>query len=168
MKKLIPSVFLILLSLGFYGSICGRQTSNKKERILWNSYANARFLYSIEYPAGILIPQREADNRDGRQFLSRDGHAKMMVFGRYGLDTDTLQNEYEDALKAEVDTGRVITLKKLKDKWFVLSGSGNGKIFYRKTIYTGGAFKTFIIEYDESEKKFYDPITEHIANSFTA
>src|SRR5215212_2313800 len=120
MKKLIPSVFLILLSLGFYGSITGQQTSKKEVRIFWNSYANARFLYSIEYPAGILIPQREADNRDGRQFFSRDGHAKMMVFGRYGLDTDTLQNEYEDALKGEVDTGRVVTLKKLKDNWFVL------------------------------------------------
>ncbi|HEY0321995.1 MAG TPA: hypothetical protein VGC66_13635 [Pyrinomonadaceae bacterium] len=168
MKKLTLSAFLILFLLGFYGSSVGQKTSNKKERIFYNSYANARFLYSIEYPAGILIPQREADNRDGRQFLSRDGHAKMMVFGRYALDTDTLQHEYEDALKGEVDTGRVVALKKLKDNWFVLSGSGNEKIFYRKTIYTGGAFKTFIIEYDESEKSFYDPITAHIAKSFTA
>jgi hypothetical protein len=168
MKKLTLSVFFILLLPGFYGSIVGQKTSNKKERIFYNSYSNARFLYSIDYPAGILIPQREADNSDGRQFLSRDGHAKLIAFGRYALDTDTLQKEYEEAVRGGGGAGRIVSLKKLKSNWFVVSGSENGKIFYRKTIYNGGAFKTFIIEYDESEKTFYDPITEHISKSFTA
>lgn len=168
MKKLTFLVFFSLLSLSLCGSIIGQQTSKKKERIFWNSYANARFLYSIDYPAGILIPQREADNRDGRKFLSRDGHAQMITFGRYALDTDTLQKEYEDAIKGEGGQSRIISLKKLKGNWFVVSGSENGKIFYRKTIFNGGAFKTFSIEYDESEKNFYDPITEHISKSFTA
>lgn len=168
MKKLSLSAFLILLLCGFYCSIVGQKSSGRKERIYYNSYSNARFLYSIDYPAGILIPQREADNSDGRQFLSRDGHAKMLAFGRYALDTDTLKKEYEDAIRGEGRAGRIITLKKLQSNWFVVSGSENGKIFYRKTIYSGGAFKSFIIEYDESEKKFYDPITAHISKSFTA
>lgn len=168
MKKLSLSAFLILLLCGFYVSTAGQKSTGRKERVYYNSYSNARFLYSIDYPAGILIPQREADNGDGRQFLSRDGHAKLSVFGRYALDTDTMQKEYEDAIRGEGGATRTVTLKKLQGNWFVVSGSENGRIFYRKTIYNGGAFKTFIIEYDESEKKVYDSITAHISKSFRA
>jgi hypothetical protein len=170
MRKHSLAVFLILLLPGFYGSICAQGTNARPGRIFYNSYANARFLYWIDYPAGILIPQREADNGDGRQFISRDGRARMLVFGRYALDmADTLQKEYEAAIRGDdVGGARVVTLKTMKGNWFVVSGREGGKIFYRKTILTGGAFKTFIIEYDESEKKFYDPITAHIAKSFRA
>jgi hypothetical protein len=168
MRKLTPWVFLTLILFGVYGSICARETPIRQERVFYNSYANARFLYSIAYPAGILIPQREADNGDGRQFLSRNGRAKMIVFGRYALDTENLQKEYEAAIRGEGGATRVVTLKKMKDNWFVVSGREGGKIFYRKTILSGGAFKTFIIEYDESEKKFYDPVTAHVAKSFRA
>lgn len=166
MKKIIFSVFSTLLLLSSYCLIAAQGT--KPGRIYYNSYSNARFLYSIDYPAGVLIPQREADNSDGRVFLSRDGHAKLTVFGRYALDTDTLQKEYEEAARGEGGSERTVTLKTLKDNWFVVSGREGGKIFYRKTFLTGGAFKTFIMEYDESEKSFYDPITSHISKSFRA
>jgi hypothetical protein len=168
MKKLTFSVFLILILSGLYGAIAASGTLFYQERIVYNSYSNARFLYSIDYPAGILIPQREADNSDGRQFLSRDGHAKMLVYGRYALDTDSLQKEYDEAVRGEGGANRAVTLKKLQKNWFVVSGTENGKIFYRKTIYTGGAFKTFVIEYDEEVRTLYDKITAHIAKSFRA
>ena len=169
MKKPTLSFFLILLLAGLSCPTVAQQSEIKQGRIFYNSYYNERFVYSIDYPAGILVPQREADNRDGRQFLSRDGRAKLIVFGRYALSTDTLQKEYEEAIRGEAeDEGRTVTLKKLQKNWFVVSGSENGKIFYRKTFYTGGAFKTFIIAYDESERKLYDKITSHIADSFRA
>jgi hypothetical protein len=169
MKKLTFSLFLSLMLSGlFYGSMAAGGASLYQERISYNSYSNARFLYSIDYPAGILIPQREADNSDGRQFLSRDGHAKMLVYGRYALDTDSLQKEFDEAVRGEGGPNRAVTLKRIQNNWFVVSGTEDGKIFYRKTFFTGGAFKTFRIEYDEEVRKLYDKITAHMAKSFRA
>jgi hypothetical protein len=42
----------------------------------------------------------------------------------------------------------------------------DGKIFYQKTLLRGDAFKTFIIEYPESDRAKFDSITSRIARSF--
>src|SRR5437588_5064694 len=58
----------------------------------YRTYTNARFGYSISYPASVLVPQGESDNGDGQIFRSRDGHAEMRVFGRYNVQNETLHS----------------------------------------------------------------------------
>jgi hypothetical protein len=132
----------------------------------YRTYANARFGYSISYPAGILIPQGEPDNHDGQVFRSRDGKAEMRVFGRYNVQNETLRSAFNASVAGEGGSGREVTYKLLKGNFYVVSGRQNGKIFYEKTMLKGDTFKTFMIEYDESESATYDSITSRVARSF--
>jgi len=59
-----------------------------------------------------------------------------------------------------------VTYQVLRRDWFVVSGIEDGRVFYQKTILRNDVFKTFRIEYDESEKGVFDPITTKIASSF--
>jgi hypothetical protein len=132
----------------------------------YRTYSNARFGYSISYPAGILIPQGESDNGDGQIFRSSDGKAEMRAFGRYNVQNETLRSAFNAAVAGEGGSGREVTYKLLRGNFYVVSGRQNGKIFYEKTMLKGDTFKTFMIEYDESERATYDSITSRIVRSF--
>ena len=138
---------------GEYSFLAGQRT--------YRTYSNARYGFSIAYPAGLLIPQGEPDNGDGQKFLSKDGSASLLAFGSNRLDR-SLRDEYQSAQE-----NRNVTYKILRADMFVVSGTENGKIFYQKTLQRGDVFKTFIIEYDESDRATYDAVTSRVARSFT-
>lgn len=130
------------------------------QRVTYRTYSNARYGFSIAYPAGLLVPQGESDNGDGQKFVSRNKSATLTAFGSNRLER-TLQDEFHAAQE-----NRSVTYKVLKQDMFVVSGTENGKIFYQKTLLRGDVFKTFIIEYDEKERATFDSITTRIARSF--
>ena len=135
------------------------------DAISYKTYGNSRFGYSIAYPAGILIPQGEADNGDGQKFLSKDEKVVMLVYGQFNVLNQTLKNAFSEALR-EGTPGGAVTYKLLKDNWFVVSGTVSNRVFYQKTMLVGNTFKTFRIEYPESQKAAFDRITVEIAKSF--
>src|SRR5256714_15334892 len=47
----------------------------------YKTYANARFKYSISYPADLLIPQGEAENGDGQGFREKSGSGERRGYG---------------------------------------------------------------------------------------
>ena len=133
----------------------------------YRTYHNARFDYSISYPADLLIPQGESVNGDGQRFLSKDGRAELLVYGSYNSLNQTLNDVLTQETERSPDhPNRVVTYKVLRGDWFVLSGTENGQIFYQKTMLRDSTFKTFRIEYDESQKQTFDSITAIIARSF--
>jgi hypothetical protein len=131
-----------------------------KQRTAYRTYSNARYGFSIAYPANLLVPQGESDNGDGQKFLSRDGSASLIAFGSMRLDT-SLRDEFQSAQE-----NRTVTYKVLKRDMFVVSGTIGGKIFYQKTLLRGDVFKTFIIEYAEDDRAVFDAITARVARSF--
>jgi hypothetical protein len=134
---------------------------------VYRTYNNARFAYSISYPASLLQPQGEAANGDGQKFLAGDGSAELIVYGGYNALNRTLKQAYTQEATTSADhPRRVVTYKVLRPTWFVISGHEGGKIFYQKTMLKGDTFKTFRIEYDESEKAVFDPVTKRIEKSF--
>lgn len=138
-------------------------------QIRYESYSNARFDYSIDYPVNLLVPQRESTNGDGRAFLAKKGDAKMLVWGQYNALFDTLTNAYQSDLE---ERGAGVTYKILLKDSYVISGTKAGKIYYQKTMLSGtdgdgdATFATFTIEYKKSEKAKYDPIVARISKSF--
>lgn len=133
----------------------------------YRTYHNVRFNYSISYPADLLIPQGEPVNGDGQKFSSRDNKAEMLVYGAYNSLDQTLREVFEqESSRSTEQPNRVVTYKVLRSDWFVISGTDDGKIFYQKTMLRDSTFKTFRIEYDESQKRTYDSITAFIARSF--
>jgi hypothetical protein len=141
--------------------------SNSQDK--YSTYSNSRFSYSISYPTALLIPQGEADNGDGQKFLSRDGRAEMIVYGSNNALEQSLRDLYNEQLRrAEGDdrSKKTVTYKVLRDNWFVVSGYEGYRVFYQKTIFRGGVFKTFRIEYDKSLADIFDKVTKRVAASF--
>ena len=131
----------------------------------YSTYTNDRFGYSIDYPANLLTPQPEADNGDGRIFLSHDKKVEMRVWGNYDALSRSLRGEYRDALKTYIG----VKYKILLNDGFVVSGVSKGAIYYRKTLYRKsgdvGTFYTFYITYPESARKPYDAVVRKVAGS---
>src|SRR5947207_3694227 len=56
----------------------------------YKTYANARFKYSIGYPADLLIPQGESENGDGQVFKETGSSSvEMRVYGGYKGSKET-------------------------------------------------------------------------------
>jgi hypothetical protein len=161
-----PTTTFGLRSLSLVVLACFIAGSSGAAQVRYRTYHNARFEYSISYPANILIPQGEAANGDGQRFLSKDGQAEMLVYGAYNSLDQTLREVMEQETSSSEHPDRVITYQVLRADWFVVSGVENGKVFYQKTFLRGGTFKTFRIEYDEGKKRTFDPITTVVARSF--
>ena len=148
--------FLILFSI-FIFSVAANAQANYK------TYSNARYGYSISYPADLLKAQGEAANSDGQVFASDD--AEMRVFGTNMLSNGSLAKEYNAVVKEQ--GAENVTYKTLKKNFFVVSGAKDGRIYYQKTMARqGGSFVTFMIEYDESKRGVYDKAIERMVKSF--
>jgi hypothetical protein len=136
---------------------------------IYDTYHNERFDYSIDYPKEVLFPQGESDNGDGQKFLSKDADVSLLVYGSNNSLNQSLEEVYREESRGGTaeNPKKVVTYKVLEDNWFVVSGYNSGRIFYQKTIFHDDVLKTFVFEYDESEKERYDPIAKRLAASFT-
>jgi hypothetical protein len=104
-------------------------------------YGNARYGYSICYPAKLLVPQDESGNGDGRKFLAQDG-SELAVWGEYNVH-GTLDQVMADRISWERKAGSAVTYKAIKESWFVISGETGGKVFYHRTISVGDRLISF-------------------------
>jgi hypothetical protein len=136
---------------------------------VYDTYHNDRFDYSIEYPKDVLFPQGESDNGDGQKFLSKDADASLIVYGSNNALKQSLEEVYREESRGGTTENpkKVVTYKLLEDNWFVVSGYNSGRVFYQKTIFHDDVLKTFVLEYDESQKELYDPIAKRLEKSFT-
>ena len=132
----------------------------------WQTYTNVRFAYSLCYPADVLTPQGEAENGDGQKFLSRDSRAQALVYGSNNVLDQSVSETYSDELQADEKAGIKVTYRVVKPGYFVVSGSGAGKIIYQKTVLVGDVFKTLRLEYPEDQKAVFDPIVSTMSDCF--
>lgn len=134
----------------------------------FQTYANPRFNYSIDYPPKLLLPKGDAPNGDGRIFASADLQAQMIIYGTHNVLEQTIQDlfkkESQDASSQQIT--KKVTYKRQKDNWFVVSGYIGPKIFYQKTFLSNDMFKTFYIEYPQNQRQRYDPILSRLGSSF--
>ncbi len=129
-------------------------------QLTYDTYCNSRFDYCVEYPT-ILTPQPEADNGDGRIFISKNKKVTLFAWGSNSLDED-LASQLENTVR-----DKKVVYKAVKKDWFIISGyNKDGNIFYQKTILSDGIFKTILLEYPIAEKPTYDKVCEKLAKSF--
>src|SRR6266540_3897514 len=92
MKNLIC---LMCLCVGV--AVAARQTVLATPQNHYKTYANARFKYSISYPADLLIPQGEAENGDGQVFKEKSpSSVEMRVYGGYNVLKETLRSRFTE------------------------------------------------------------------------
>ena len=135
----------------------------------WTLYRNARFGFMIAYPTRLFAPDPERESPDGRAVVSADGRARLLVGAFENADRLSLQ-DYREFLLRESYAGASIDYAPVKDRWFVLSGTRDGSMFYERVTFTcGGRYiNSWAMLYPVSERRLYDRVVERVAKSYAA
>lgn len=126
----------------------------------YKTYHNQRFGYRIDYPADFR-PQPEADNGDGRRFLSPDGQAELSAYAGYNALDDGLAGDRKLARQYWQEQHATLTLDQLTRTGYVLSGQVAGRIFYKKTVLKNNTLTTFVWKYPAARKAAMDAVIQH-------
>ena len=131
------------------------------------TYVNARFGYSVSYPADLLVPEPEADNGDGRRFHARRGTAAMLVWGAYNAEKQSpagIARQYE----ADCGAGKV-TYKVAKPALVAFSCiTPAGRLIYQKTLIRRDVLATVRFEYPAAEQATWNPVVQRVSASLSA
>jgi hypothetical protein len=126
----------------------------------YKTYHNQRFGFRIDYPAD-LRPQPEADNGDGRRFVSADGQTVLTAYAGYNALDDGIAADRKIARESWQKKHAFITLDQLTRTGYVLSGQVKGQIFYEKTVLKSNTLTTFLWEYPAARKAAMDAVIQH-------
>ena len=134
----------------------------------WQSYRNERFGLSLRYPGDVFQIERTSEAGDGVVFAARGTDARMLVGALPNLDRQTVAS-YQDFV-ARKSYAYQIHYRPRGNTWFVLSGEGDGKIFYEKVMFSCGGrlINSFALIYPAAERHVFDPIVERIEDTFRA
>jgi hypothetical protein len=135
----------------------------------WVEHRNEKYGYSLKYPGGIFKLERTTEAGDGHAFVSVDQKARLLV-GALQNTASTTPTEYQEHV-AQQSYGRFkVTYRPVGKTWFVLSGEGNGEIFYEKVIFScsGRLINSFAIIYAVERRDVFDPLVERMEDSFSA
>ncbi|BCM91114.1 hypothetical protein IAD21_02978 [Abditibacteriota bacterium] len=132
----------------------------------YSTYHNARFGYSVLYPANLVSPRPESQNGDGRIFKSSDGHGTLTVWGENNIFDRTLKAQMNTAKSDWAKDKGHITYWKMGSGFYVLSGLTGGEIFYEKTIPIRGGFATMLWQYPKSQKAKFDAAVTRTTREF--
>jgi hypothetical protein len=131
------------------------------------TYYNARYGYSVTYPADILVPEPVADAGDGRRFHVNHGSASMAVWASYNAMNDS-PAEIERSYKPQCAGGK-ITYETAKPRLVALSCiTQAGRVLYFKTLIQGTVLTTITFDYALADRATWDSRVAKIAGSLTA
>ncbi len=133
----------------------------------WATLKNERHGFAIAYPVDVFEQKDAPTTDEGRVLLSKDGKAKLLVGAFENADSNTLE-EYRQFLINEQYAGAAIDYSPVKSRWFVLSGTRNGEIFYQRVSFTCGGklINSWAILYPEADRKLYDRVLTAIARTY--
>ncbi|TAZ83277.1 hypothetical protein ELH72_08380 [Rhizobium ruizarguesonis] len=130
----------------------------------FRSYENSRFGYMIDLPSDfktVLTP----DNGDGVGLESRDGSAKLSVWGNY-LTEGGFRQESDQRKEFETNDGWKFTYEKRGTSCASSSGVKGDRIIYMRQIaLCDDAMGNFTIEYPTAEQKRFGPIIDRLVKS---
>lgn len=112
--------------------------SPKKDQAAASTYINSRFGFRVAYPTGVLYGQGESENGDGQVFSSVDGRFRLTAWASRRDDNETVGELYDQEGHGLVGLNQkiVVTYRRQKDNWFVVSGTSGEVGVYRRTMLT--------------------------------
>ncbi len=133
----------------------------------WVTYQNARYGVSLRYPDRLFRLERSSEGGDGDLYVARSGRAKLLIGALRNTDRTT-PAAYRRMIEARSYRGFDVTYRKSGEGWFVISGTGQGQIFYEKVMFScGGALiNSFALVYDVAERNVFDRVVEGIEPTF--
>ena len=130
----------------------------------WTTYSNARFGTLVDYPADLFSERDPAPtNNDGRTFRSRDGRARLSVYGAHNVEADTPQ-----AYLDKYGDGAAPSFRRVTAQFYALSGRRGDEIYYQRCNFVGredGTIHCVDISYPQADKAKFDSIVERISRS---
>jgi len=133
----------------------------------WKEYRNERFGLILYYPADVFTPDRTAEAGDGQLFVAQIGDARLLVGGLIN-DSGFSPASYQSYLTRKSYGQYQIDYRPLGQNWFVLSGEGNGRIFYEKVMFScsGRLINSFALLYSTDVREEFDRVVERMEKSF--
>jgi hypothetical protein len=152
----------LTITLFWLGTAAARDQTDS-----WRTYTNERYGFSLVIPSHVLAVEKKSDAGDGLVFASKDGETRLLVGALKNADARTTSS-YQDYIAQQSYADYTITYRRGGDSWFVLSGEGNGKIFYEKVMFSCSSvlISSFALIYPAEQRRTFDPIVEKIEDSF--
>lgn len=134
----------------------------------WATLHNDRHGFTIAYPAEVFEQKSEPTTDEGRILVSKDGKAKLLV-GAFANEDESSLDQYRQFLLEGQWKGAAIDYAPVRQKWFVLSGTRDGEIFYERVSFTCGGklINSWAMVYPAGERKFYDRVVEAVAKTYS-
>ncbi|MBK9078351.1 MAG: hypothetical protein WBP38_07550 [Hyphomicrobium sp.] len=133
----------------------------------WATVKNDRHGFAIAYPVDVFEQKSAPTTDEGRVLISKDGKAKLLVGAFENADHNSLQ-DYRQFLLDEQYAGADIDYAPVKKRWFVLSGTRNGQMFYERVSFTCGGklINSWAMVYPADERKTYDRVVDAVARTY--
>jgi hypothetical protein len=134
----------------------------------WTTLKNDRHGFAIAYPTTVFEQKTAPTSEDGRVLVSKDGKAKLLVGAFDNAEQNSLE-AYRQFLLNDQYLGANVDYAPVRQRWFVLSGTRNGEIFYQRVSFTCGGklINSWAMLYPESERKLYDRVVEAVARTYS-
>jgi len=159
----------LIFALGLAVCVAGGIGENANAAVgeNWREYRNERFGLNLHYPVDVFTLDRAAEAGDGQLFVSQNGDARLLV-GVLINDSGFSPASYQRYLKHKSYGQYQIDYRPIGPNWFVLSGEGNGQIFYEKVTFSCGGrlINTFVLIYSANDRQAFDRIVERMEKSF--
>jgi hypothetical protein len=148
---------------------CGSGGVHAQPASGWSEHRNDKYGFSLMYPGQVFKSERTAEAGDGRVFVNEDQDARLLVGALINKSGFTLA-AYQDYVARESYGKFKVTYRPRGESWFVLSGEGEGKIFYEKVMFScsGRLISSFAMIYPIDKRATFDPIVERIEDTFRA
>ena len=133
----------------------------------WATVHNERHGFTIAYPVSVFEQKGAPKTDQGRVLVSKDGKAKLLI-GAFDNSENSSLKASRDYLMEGQWAGSDIDYAPIRQKWFVLSGTRNGEIFYERVSVTCGGklINSWVMTYPAAERKVYDRVLEAIARTY--
>lgn len=141
---------------------------SSKDAASWASYRNARFGFTLRYPADIFAFEAAQSDEHVKRFRSRDGRAAVLrIFGTPNLAGRTLA-QYRTVLIQERYAKATFDYAPQRDTWFVLSGVAGDDIFYERVTFACDrrSFHGWMLVFPASERGLYERIIEEMHRNY--
>lgn len=168
MVSRIPSASRLASAVALFGLTLSTAFAARAQPPDWTEIVHPQRGFAIAYPSEVFVPKTGAASEDGQVLVSRDGAAKLLVgtfdnTGAFSLDG------YRRFLLEQNYSGADLDYERRKERWFVISGTRGDTMFYERVTFVCGGrlINSWAMLYPVSERRFYDPIVERVARSYS-
>lgn len=133
----------------------------------WMTIESERFGYSLAYPGSVFTADNGRAGDEGHVLVSHDGRARLLAAAFPNTEETSLE-DYRAYLLKNNYPGATLDYAPIRKKWFVLSGTRDGTMFYERVSFTCGGrlINSWAVLYPATERRLYDRVIEVVARSY--